>query len=472
MADLDIATLDAQYAPFPSFAEWVKATFDAVDAEGWVEALSALTARKEAAGEVDSQAAMLAAMRAAGASTGAIEGLYEAERGLTITVMTQAATWQASVEKTQGIDIRRLIDAQIKGYEMAFDLSTGRQPISEALVRRLHEVICEPQATYKAHTAIGIQEQPLPKGAYKENPNHVELLDGSTHAYAPVLATASEMHRLIEELSTKQFADAHPCLQSSYTHYALVVVHPFADGNGRVARALASVYLLRAASVPLILFADQKGPYFDSLARADQGDAQPFVNYMTARAIESVLLVADTLRADAMGSPNAGVRAIKSLYTTATGLTHEQLDRAAANLFDATLAALTDQIGRSEIGDEIDASVQKQAYGYASYGPLVRVPVVPPQRCIVVRLATKAPAMAEFVTNLMPFVSHKHIVRPVAEMRLEPAGDTLSVSVEDLFPKVTMAASLRIDAWVQALLGIQLQVLAGRAAENLRSRGY
>ena len=125
-----------------------------------------------------------------------------------------------------------------------------------------------------------------------------------------------------------------------------------------------------------------------------------------------------------------------------TGLTHEQLDRAAANLFDATLAALTDQIGRSEIGDEIDASVQKQAYGYASYGPLVRVPVVPPQRCIVVRLATKAPAMAEFVTNLMPFVSHKHIVRPVAEMRLEPAGDTLSVSVEDLFPKVTMAATL------------------------------
>jgi len=472
MADLDLATLDAQYAPFPSFAEWIAETFAGVDAEGWTLALSTLGAIREAAGDVESKVAMLAAMRAAGASTGAIEGLYIAERGLTITVMTQAAAWQASVEKDNGLNVRRLIDAQIKGYEMAFDLSTGRQPVSEAFIRSLHEVICEPQETYEVNTAIGSQKHPLPKGSYKQHPNHVKLLDGSTHAYAPVLETPAEMHRLIDTLSTELFEQAHPCLQSSYAHYALVVVHPFADGNGRVARALASVYLLKIASVPLILFADQKGPYFDSLARADRGARRSFVSYMTARAIESVLLVADTLRANTLTSPNEEALAIRSLYTTAAGLTHEQLDRAAANLFDATFTALTDQIGRSDVGEEISASVDKQPYGYASYGPLVRVPVEPSPRSIIVRLTTEAPAKGEVVTNLLTFVSRKDAVRFVAEMRLEPEGDSLAVSVEDLYPSVTMAATLRIDAWVQAALSVLLRVLGARAADNLRVRGF
>jgi Fic family protein len=53
------------------------------------------------------------------------------------------------------------------------------------------------------------------------------------------------MARLVAELGSERFIKAHPIAQASYTHYCLAAIHPFADGNGRVARAVASTYLYR-----------------------------------------------------------------------------------------------------------------------------------------------------------------------------------------------------------------------------------
>src|SRR5438876_1237932 len=82
---------------------------------------------------------------------------------------------------------------------------------------------------------------------------HVQLPDGSLHVYAPVDQTRDEMARLVRELNSGEFAGAHPIIQAAYAHHAFVSIHPFSDGNGRVARALASVYLYRSARIPLLL---------------------------------------------------------------------------------------------------------------------------------------------------------------------------------------------------------------------------
>ena len=80
------------------------------------------------------------------------------------------------------------------------------------------------------------------------------------------------MQRLIAELRTPDFEQAHPILQAAYAHYALVVVHPFADLNGRAARALASTFLLQTQHIPLVVFANQRNEYLDALSAADRGD--------------------------------------------------------------------------------------------------------------------------------------------------------------------------------------------------------
>ena len=63
-------------------------------------------------------------------------------------------------------------------------------------------------------------------------------------------------------------------------HYAFVCIHPFADGNGRVSRALASVFLYRSPGIPLVIFADQKNTYIDALEAADKGKYNLFVQFI------------------------------------------------------------------------------------------------------------------------------------------------------------------------------------------------
>jgi Fic family protein len=55
-------------------------------------------------------------------------------------------------------------------------------------------------------------------------------------------------------------------------HYAFVAIHPFADGNGRVARALASVFTYRAYSVPVLILAESRNDYLTNLEAADRSN--------------------------------------------------------------------------------------------------------------------------------------------------------------------------------------------------------
>jgi len=153
-----------------------------------------------------------------------------------MTVSAMAERWTLEVESRKGRDVRETVAAQRAAFDLALDVVTGSSPLSESWVRRVHEVACAAQETYTVYTASGPQEQPLPKGVYKTYPNHVEFADGSLHAYAPVDRVGDEMHRLLDELRSPSFEQAHAVLQAAYAHHALTMIRPFADGNGHVAR--------------------------------------------------------------------------------------------------------------------------------------------------------------------------------------------------------------------------------------------
>jgi Fic family protein len=293
----DVAAVDALYRPFPDFSSWPR--LGPVQRDLWARFSAELNDQKSRATGDQLARAVTVAVRAAAIDTGAIEGLYQVDRGFTMSVALQTLAWEHALGE-RGEGVRELFEAQLAGYELAIDAVTGKTPLSEAWLRSLHEQICAPQATYRVVTAMGWQEQPFQKGRYKESPNHVRLADGSYHAYAPVADVAPEMRRLFEQLRTPAFEQAHPVEQATYAHYALTAVHPFADGNGRVARALGSVYLYRSRSIPLVIYANQRAAYFDAIARADEGQAGPFLAFVADRGIDSMQLVEEIL------SPTAG----------------------------------------------------------------------------------------------------------------------------------------------------------------------
>jgi Fic family protein len=83
-------------------------------------------------------------------------------------------------------------------------------------------------------------------------------------------------HAMLELSDWWDSAAAHPVLTASVVHAWLVHVHPFEDGNGRLARILANLELARNGYPPLVIRAgSDRGEYYQALAASDEGDILP-----------------------------------------------------------------------------------------------------------------------------------------------------------------------------------------------------
>lgn len=356
--------------PILDFVDWASPTYDGSLVDRFDSRFRALKAEFD---QADLDRASEVVRRYAAIDTGAIEGLYKVDRGFTKTVATQSAAWQTALI-AKGDKARRAIEDALAAYEYILDVTTGSTEISEMWIRSLHEVICRSQDTYVVETEVGLQDQPLPKGVYKTLPNSPQSLStGVVHHYADPLETPTEMARLIANLRSQAFAEAHPILQAAYAHYAYVCIHPFADGNGRVARALASVYLYRAPGVPLLIFADQRDIYLDALEAADAGDANAFIGFVEERAIDAVgLLEASLIAARRSRVGGAPIVQLQSIYNPDPGLEKRQL--LGQRVRELCRAALSKAIADLELPRQIQADViaigsdLSNPPGWASFG--------------------------------------------------------------------------------------------------------
>ena len=90
----------------------------------------------------------------------------------------------------------------------------------------------------------------------------------------------SEMDNLIRMHGEHAAKNIAPEVSAAWLHHRFIQIHPFQDGNGRVARSLASLVFIRAGGFPMtIRDADnEREKYIDSLEAADKGNLQPFIS--------------------------------------------------------------------------------------------------------------------------------------------------------------------------------------------------
>jgi fido (protein-threonine AMPylation protein) len=216
-----------------------------------------------------------------------------------VAVAREHAGWAEHLDRRRP-DLRSLFESQLAVYErLRLDAIAGT-PLDQTFVKRLHEMVCTNQYTYLVVDRQGFTRLPLPKGRYKRLPNHVardqSVGDTRGHEYPGASVVAAAMDAFSAELSADAYLTAHPVLQASYALHGLTAIHPFADGNGRVGRALASVAFLRAASVPFFIEHAQRLEYLDALRSADGGDAQPLVDVVAARGCAAMSFVIESAR--------------------------------------------------------------------------------------------------------------------------------------------------------------------------------
>ena len=120
-------------------------------------------------------------------------------------------------------------------------------------------------------------------GKYKTSQNRIV---GSKLKTTPPYKVHSQINNLVYEIKNNKEFNAIEL--SAYIHHELVRIHPFVDGNGRTARLLMNLILMREGYPPVVILNKERKKYFDALEKAHFGNFKDFFNFV-ARAVERSL---------------------------------------------------------------------------------------------------------------------------------------------------------------------------------------
>lgn len=266
--------------------------------------------------------------------TGVIENVYEIERGVTQALIERG--FQAdllshgSTNKPRDYVIQLLRD-QKDALDGVFDFVKSDRSLSASYIKELHAALLRSQDTTEGLDAQGRHVNiPLIKGTWKTQANY-PVRDSVTFTYCPPEHVGSEMDRLIA-MHAEHVAKTVPSeVQAAWLHHRFTQIHPFQDGNGRVARAIASLVLVKDDLFPLVVTRDDKPKYLDALEAADKGNLKPLIDlivklqivqFRKATAISEALLAEEDVQA-----------ALKGLHKAADKVAAAQL-KALRGVFD------------------------------------------------------------------------------------------------------------------------------------------
>jgi len=176
------------------------------------------------------------------------------------------------------------------------DIITDKREISEGLIKELNSLLLFGIESTPAKNSLGQRVQKkATAGQYKTQPNHVLLPNGDIHYYVEPLQVQAQMQELIEWLHTN-IDTMHPIALASILHYNLVRIHSFDDANGRGARILMNLVLMKKAFFPAVIKTEKKRKYLDAIHQADKGDINPFMMFIATELIETQEKVLNDLK--------------------------------------------------------------------------------------------------------------------------------------------------------------------------------
>jgi Fic family protein len=218
--------------------------------------------------------------------TGIIERIYSLDRGITALLIERGIDSSLIPSDSTNKDpnlVAGIIQDQESAIDWVFEVVRGQRPISTSFVKELYALMTRRQTTTTGKDQFGNDvEVSLLHGEWKLLPNNPTRVNGSVHEYCPPEHVASEMDRLIQLHVQHEAMAVPPEIEAAWLHHRFVQVHPFQDGNGRIARALASLVFIKAGWFPLVVTRDDRERYIEALEEADRGSLTSLVALFTA----------------------------------------------------------------------------------------------------------------------------------------------------------------------------------------------
>ncbi len=154
---------------------------------------------------------------------------------------------------------------EVVGHARAIDIVYGllsKDEIEEEDIFRLHKAV---------QTSLVIDID-CPLGAYKVEVNGRYVnLDGKTqHMYYPHPRDVKHLMGLwfdeFGDISSQEFSLVESVKRYTRCHIAFTAIHPFFDGNGRLARLLSNIVMLKNGYLPLIIDNKKRKRYIELLS--------------------------------------------------------------------------------------------------------------------------------------------------------------------------------------------------------------
>ena len=185
-------------------------------------------------------------------------------------------------------DVQEMTASNVGLKMMAEEAKIQDMPLTQNFIRTLHQTLLREDYTVYRTLPGGVQT------SYKTRPNSVITRYGDRFEYASPEETPALMTDLVNWYNSEEEAGRlSPIELAALFHYRYIRIHPFEDGNGRIARLIVNFILSRHGLPMIVVRSRKKQNYLEALHQADMivgkvpsdgahatiNDIAPFVQY-------------------------------------------------------------------------------------------------------------------------------------------------------------------------------------------------
>ncbi len=168
-------------------------------------------------------------------------------------------------------DVQDMTASNVTLNMMKEEANIKETPLTQAFIRTLHKTLLREDYTVYRNLPGGMQTSyTVHAGQYKTRPNSVITRYGDRFEYASPEETPALMADLVDWYNKAEAeGKLSPVELAVLFHYRYIRIHPFEDGNGRIARLLVN-YILTKHDYPMIVVRSRlKNEYLEALHAAD-----------------------------------------------------------------------------------------------------------------------------------------------------------------------------------------------------------